>query len=126
AAGWIRDGGGLAAAGFRAQVWLATFGQAEWGDVPVPPPEAVYLPQSCPVQLPGQPGWGRSTIVPLAVMGALRPVRVLPFSLDELRTTAVRRQPLHPRQDPQPNGVFGRGRSERDTRLSLQTAALGA
>jgi len=85
AAGWIRDAGGLAASGFPARIWLAAFGQVGWEEIPVPPPEAIYLPASCPVRLPGQAGWGRPTVIPLAVMAALRPVRWLPFSLAELR-----------------------------------------
>jgi squalene-hopene/tetraprenyl-beta-curcumene cyclase len=88
AAGWIRDAGGLAAVGLRAQVWLAVFGQAEWEDVLVPPPEIIYVPPSYPMRLAGQPEWGRLTLIPLAVLGAMRPVRGLPFRLDELQVAA--------------------------------------
>jgi squalene-hopene/tetraprenyl-beta-curcumene cyclase len=88
AAGWIRDAGGLAAVDLPAQVWLAVFGQAEWEDVIVPPPEVIYVPPSYPIRLAGQPEWGRLTLVPLAVLGAIRPVRGLPFRLAELRVAA--------------------------------------
>ncbi len=88
AAGWIRDAGGLASVGLRAQVWLAALGQAEWQDLPVPPPEAVYLPPSYPMRLAGQPEWGRLTLIPLAVLGAMRPVRGLSFRLTELEVAA--------------------------------------
>ncbi len=88
AAGWIRDAGGIAAVGLRGQVWLAAFGQAAWEDLLVPPPEAVYLPPSYPVRLERQPEWGRPTLIPLAVLTAIRPVRGLPFALAELRAAA--------------------------------------
>lgn len=102
AAGWIRDAGGLAPVGIRARVWLALLGLAEWEELPVPPPEAIYLPVSCPVRLPGQPGWGRATVMPLAVIAALRPVRELPFGLGELRVPAARGQQLAPASRPEP------------------------
>jgi squalene-hopene/tetraprenyl-beta-curcumene cyclase len=86
AAGWIRDAGGLARAGIRAVAWLAMFGQARWDELRVPPPETVYLPARFPA---GMPGWGRATMVPLAVIAALRPSRPLPFGLTELRVPAV-------------------------------------
>ncbi len=85
AAGWIRDAGGLAAAGARTRIWLAMFGQVRWDELRVPPPEAVYLPASCAAWLPGRTGWGRPTVVPLSVIAAFRPARRLPFSVAELR-----------------------------------------
>lgn len=102
AAGWIRDAGGLAPVGVRARVWLALFGLAEWEGLPVPPPEAIYLPVSCPVRLPGQPGWGRATVIPLTVVAALRPVRELPFGLGELRVPAAHGQQPAPASRPEP------------------------
>jgi squalene-hopene/tetraprenyl-beta-curcumene cyclase len=85
AAGWIRDAGGLAGAGLRARVWLALLGEADWHELRIPPPETVYLPDGHPARIVGAAGWGRATVVPLAVLGALRPVRRLPFGLAELR-----------------------------------------
>jgi squalene-hopene/tetraprenyl-beta-curcumene cyclase len=96
AAGWIRDAGGLAAAGVRARIWLAMFGQARWEDLRVPPPECVYLPSSRSARLPGRPGWGKPTVVPLAVLAALRPARRLPFSLAELRIGGASYSPRLP------------------------------
>jgi squalene-hopene/tetraprenyl-beta-curcumene cyclase len=96
AAGWIRDAGGLAAAGVRARVWLAMFGQARWEDLRVPAPECVYLPSSCSARLPGRPGWGRPTVIPLSVIAAFRPARRLPFSLAELRVGGADHSPRLP------------------------------
>jgi squalene-hopene/tetraprenyl-beta-curcumene cyclase len=85
AAGWIRDAGGLPAADMRARIWLAMLGEADWHALRIPRPEGIYLPQRHPVRIAGGGGWGRPTVVPLTVLGALRPVRPLPFGLPELR-----------------------------------------
>src|SRR5271165_4536909 len=77
AAGWIRDAGGVAAAGVLARTWLALFGLTAWSDVPVPAPEVSYLP--------GRYAASRPAAVALAIIGTLRPVRPLPISLGELR-----------------------------------------
>jgi squalene-hopene/tetraprenyl-beta-curcumene cyclase len=76
AAGWIRDAGGLAAAGVLARTWLALFGLAAWSDVPVPAPERCYLS--------GRYLVSRPAAVTLAIIGTLRPVRPLPIQLREL------------------------------------------
>jgi squalene-hopene/tetraprenyl-beta-curcumene cyclase len=122
AAGWIRDAGGLAAVGVRGRVWLASFGQDQWEDLLVPPPEAIYLPPSYPVRLASQPKWGRPTLIPLAVLGAIRPVRELPFGLAELRVAdgsgAMRGGPARK--------ASGLDRGLQAYRQSLQLAPLGA
>ena len=87
AAGWIRDAGGLARAGARAQIWLALHGEADWGELPVPLPEAVYLAASY-----AEPSRGRQQGVAMSVIGAYRPVRRLPFGLAELRAAAPAEQ----------------------------------
>jgi squalene-hopene/tetraprenyl-beta-curcumene cyclase len=89
AAGWIRDAGGLPAAGPRALIWLAMLGEADWQALRIPRPETIYLPQGPPVRTAGVSGWGRPTVVPLTVLGALRPVRPLPFGLPELRVPVL-------------------------------------
>jgi squalene-hopene/tetraprenyl-beta-curcumene cyclase len=124
AAGWIRDAGGLASVGLAGQVWLAAFGQAEWEGLLVPPPEAVYLPPSRPMRVAGQPEWGRPTLIPLAVLGAIRPVRGLAFGLAELRVVPDGRA-----RDGSAASVSrlpGLDRSLHAYRRSLQVAPLGA
>jgi squalene-hopene/tetraprenyl-beta-curcumene cyclase len=85
AASWIRDAGGITAASAPATTWLAMVGQADWDAVRVPSPEVVYLPAPVAVRAGDEAGLDRSAVVPLAVIGALRPVRELPFGLAELR-----------------------------------------
>jgi squalene-hopene/tetraprenyl-beta-curcumene cyclase len=129
AAGWIRDAGGVAAAGLAARIWLAMFGQADWEELPVPPPEAVYLPASCPVRLAGIAGWGRPTVLPLSVIAALRPQRALPFGLAELHGPAGAPGQVLAVQPARPVRVTGRTSLDRALQAyerSLEIQPLGA
>jgi squalene-hopene/tetraprenyl-beta-curcumene cyclase len=94
AAGWIRDAGGLAATALSVQVWLAIFGLTEWHNIPVPLPEVIYLPAHRSAGLGVWPDWSRPALISLAVTGALRPVRRLPFNLGALRVPGPA-APLH-------------------------------
>src|ERR1035438_7621519 len=85
AAGWINSRGGIPATRVFTRIWLALFGQWSWDDLPVMPPEMVYLPTWFPLNVYDWACWARQTIVPLTVVGSVRPVRPLPFGLDELR-----------------------------------------
>ena len=84
AAEWIRAGGGIPATRVFTRIWLAMFGQWSWDDLPVMPPELIYLPAWFPLNVYDWACWARQTIVPLTVVGTLRPVRPLPFGLGEL------------------------------------------
>jgi squalene-hopene/tetraprenyl-beta-curcumene cyclase len=84
AAGWIRDAGGLAAAGLSTRMWLAVFGLISWADVRVPAPEGIFLPAR---QIRAGGGWtgcGHQEAVALSIVGTLRPVRRLAADLTEL------------------------------------------
>ncbi|NEA21838.1 squalene--hopene cyclase [Actinomadura bangladeshensis] len=84
AAAYIRSEGGVPAARVFTRFWLAMFGRWSWDELPVVPPEMLFLPRWFPLNVYDFACWARQTIVPLAVVGALRPVRPLPFGLDEL------------------------------------------
>src|SRR6185295_11951823 len=84
AAEWIRAGGGIPATRVFTRIWLAMFGEWPWDDLPVMPPELIYLPAWFPLNVYDWACWARQTIVPLTIVGTLRPVRPLPFGLDEL------------------------------------------
>ncbi len=86
AAHWIRDRGGIEATRVFTRIWLAMLGQWSWDDLPVIPPELIYLPAWFPLNVYDWACWARQTIVPLAVVGSFRPSRPLPFGLDELFT----------------------------------------
>ena len=86
AARWIRAQGGIEATRVFTRIWLAMFGQWSWDDLPVIPPELIYLPAWFPLNVYDWACWARQTIVPLAVVASFRPSRPLGFSLDELFT----------------------------------------
>ncbi len=85
AGGWIRAQGGIPATRVFTRIWLALFGEWPWDDLPVMPPEMIYFPAWFPLNVYDWGCWARQTIVPLTIVGSLRPVRTLPFALNELR-----------------------------------------
>jgi squalene-hopene/tetraprenyl-beta-curcumene cyclase len=89
AAEWIRAQGGLEASRVFTRIWMAMFGEWSWDDLPVIPPELIYLPSWFPLNVYDWGCWARQTIVALAVVGSQRPVRKLPFGIDELRTGVI-------------------------------------
>ena len=88
AAGWIRAAGGIPASRVFTRIWLAMFGEWSWDDLPVMPPELIYLPGWFPLNVYDWGCWARQTIVPLTIVGSLRPVRSLPFGLSELQSSS--------------------------------------
>jgi squalene-hopene/tetraprenyl-beta-curcumene cyclase len=97
ARGWILDQGGLEATRVFTRIWLALSGQWSWDDLPVIPPELIYLPSWFPLNIYDWGCWARQTIVALAVVQSFRPSRPLPFTVDELRTGVT---PAKPPADP--------------------------
>ena len=87
AAAWIVAQGGIPATRVFTRIWLAMFGQWSWDDLPVIPPEMIYLPAWFPLNVYDWACWARQTIVPLTIVGSLRPVRTLPFGLNELHSS---------------------------------------
>jgi squalene-hopene/tetraprenyl-beta-curcumene cyclase len=86
AAEFIQAQGGIESSRVFTRMWLAMLGQWSWDDLPVIPPELIYFPAWFPLNIYDWGCWARQTIVPLAIVCALRPSRPLPFGLDELRT----------------------------------------
>ena len=85
--------GGIENARVFTHIWLALFGLWEWDDVPALPPELIFLPPWFPLNIYDFACWARQTIAALTIVRAERPVRPLPFGLDELRTG----RPVKPR-----------------------------
>src|ERR1700722_13754002 len=88
AAEFIREHGGLEQARVFTHVWLALFGLWSWERVPALPPEVLLLPPSVPLNVYDFACWARQTIVALSIVKAHRPVRTLPFDLQELQASA--------------------------------------
>ncbi len=103
AAGWIRDAGGIPATRVFTRIWLAMFGHWSWDELPVMPPELIYLPSWFPLNVSDWGCWARQTIVPLTIVCSMRPVRPFPASLTEL--AVPRTGPARRRERPAPAGA---------------------
>jgi squalene-hopene/tetraprenyl-beta-curcumene cyclase len=93
AADWIRGQGGVEATRVFTRIWLALSGQWSWDELPVIPPELIYLPSWFPLNIYDWGCWARQTIVALAIVQSFRPSRPLPFGIDELKTGVTPVQP---------------------------------
>ncbi len=98
AAEFIRREGGLERARVFTHVWLALFGLWSWERVPALPPEIVLLPPSVPLNVYDFACWARQTIVALSIVKAHRPIRSLPFDLEELRADGPPQADSSPRR----------------------------
>jgi squalene-hopene/tetraprenyl-beta-curcumene cyclase len=86
AAAWIREQGGVEATRVFTRIWLALSGRWSWDELPVIPPELIYLPSWFPLNIYDWGCWARQTIVALAVVQSYRPSKELPFDISELKT----------------------------------------
>ncbi len=83
---WVRRNGGIAATRVFTRIWLAVVGRWSWDDLPVVPPEIMFLPPQAPLNIYDFACWARQTVVALTVVMSKRPARPLPFTLEELGT----------------------------------------
>ena len=100
AADWILAQGGVEATRVFTRIWLALSGRWSWDDLPVIPPELIYLPSWFPLNIYDWGCWARQTIVALAVVSSFKPSRPLPFDLDELYAAVPGRPPKADNKDP--------------------------
>ncbi len=84
AAEWVRSHGGVGRSRVFTRIWLAMVGAWDWEDLPVLPAEIMFLPPGAPLNIYDFACWARQTVVALTVVMAHRPVRPLPFAVDEL------------------------------------------
>jgi squalene-hopene/tetraprenyl-beta-curcumene cyclase len=96
AAEFIRGEGGVENARVFTHMWLSLFGLWSWDDCPDLPPELIFLPRWAPLNIYNWACWARQTIVPLTIVSALRPVRPVDFTVEELRTGVRRRRSAPP------------------------------
>ncbi|MGH9056809.1 MAG: squalene--hopene cyclase [Acidimicrobiales bacterium] len=87
AAAWVSTHGGVEGSRVFTRIWLAVLGRWDWEDLPVLPPEIMFLPAGGPFSIYDFGCWARQTVVALTVVTAHRPARPLPFEIDELRST---------------------------------------
>jgi squalene-hopene/tetraprenyl-beta-curcumene cyclase len=125
---WILAQGGVEATRVFTRLWLALSGRWSWDDLPVIPPELIYLPSWFPLNIYDWGCWARQTIVALAIVQSFRPSRPLPFAIDELKTGGRHGRAPGPRRSldarPLPDArSFSDGRTPRDP-WSLAFSAL--
>ncbi len=88
----ILSHGGAENVNVFTRILLALFGAVSWAAVPVTPVELMYLPRRFPIHLSRISYWGRTVLVPLLVLQALKPVARNPrqIRIDELFVSAPR------------------------------------
>jgi squalene-hopene/tetraprenyl-beta-curcumene cyclase len=82
----IRQRGGAARSNVFTRALLALYGVVSWRAVPLMPVEIMLLPRWFPFHLSKVSYWARTVIVPLLVLGALKPLARNPkrVTIDEL------------------------------------------
>jgi squalene-hopene/tetraprenyl-beta-curcumene cyclase len=94
---FIVASGGVESSRVFTRIWLATFNLWPWNELPVMPPEIIFLNRRLPLNIYDFACWARQTVVALTVVSAHRPTHDLNFTIDELKTGAspAPRDPLH-------------------------------
>ncbi len=85
---FIYASGGIEASRVFTRIWLAMFNLWNWEELPVMPPELVFVPRRVPLNIYDFACWARQTVVALTVVSAHRPTHDLNFTIDELKTGA--------------------------------------
>lgn len=78
---WITRHQGMRQLRVFTRYWLAMLGEWPWERTPNLPPEIIRLPRRAPFNIYRFAAWARATLVPLAVLSALRLRRPLPETL---------------------------------------------
>lgn len=103
---FVRKQGGSRRTRIFTKIWLALFGQFDWDALPAMPPEAILLPDRCPVSIYEFASWARATMVAILVIWSKKPVVALPAGagIDELYLRAEDKHELDLRRDRNPLG----------------------
>jgi squalene-hopene/tetraprenyl-beta-curcumene cyclase len=96
AAEFVRDAGGVERTRVFTRMWLSLLSLWSWEDVPVLPPEQIFLPPRAPLSIYSFGCWARQTLVALSIASALRPRTPVPFGIEELRTGGEDPMPIEP------------------------------
>ncbi len=83
---FIRSRGGVHRTRVFTRIWLAMVGLWSWDDLPSMPPELILLPKWFPLNVYNWACWARQTVVPLTLVGTLRPSRPVDFGVSEIIT----------------------------------------
>ncbi len=74
ARGFISEHGGIEESRVFTRFWLAMLGQYPWEELPILPPELMWLPQYSPISIWDFASWARPTVVALSILMSYRPV----------------------------------------------------
>ena len=96
AAELVRDAGGVERTRVFTRMWLSLLSLWSWEDVPVLPPEQMFLPPRAPLSIYSFGCWARQTLVALSIASALRPRTAVPFGIEELLTGGEDPMPIEP------------------------------
>jgi squalene-hopene/tetraprenyl-beta-curcumene cyclase len=96
AAEFIMRSGGVEKTRVFTRLWLALFGLWSWDELPVLPPEVMFLPRYFPLNIYDFGCWARQTVVALTIVSAHRPTHKVSFDIEELKSgrPAPASQPL--------------------------------
>lgn len=93
---YIRRAGGIPGSRVFTKCFLALLGQWPWQRIPTVPVEVVLLPPASPFSIYNFACWARQTVVPLAAVMALRPVRSSGIDLYEIGARPGESRPARP------------------------------
>lgn len=90
----VRELGGLERTNSFTRCYLALAGVTGWDMVPAVPPELMFLPHWCPVNIYEMSSWTRAIVIPLTILYARKPCWPVPDNarLDELFLNAADRK----------------------------------
>ncbi len=71
---FIAEHGGIEESRVFTRFWLAMLGQYSWEELPILPPELMWLPQYSPISIWDFASWARPTVVALSILMSYRPV----------------------------------------------------
>ena len=77
----ILQAGGVERVNSFTRFYLALLGAIPYSKCPAVPPELILLPEWCPFNIYEMSAWSRTIIVPLSLLWAYKPRRVLPAEL---------------------------------------------
>lgn len=82
----IRAAGGAEKVNSFTRYYMALLGAISYDQCPAVPPEMILLPKWAPFNIYEMSAWSRTIVVPLSLLWAFRPVRILPpdWSIEEL------------------------------------------
>lgn len=103
---FILGHGGLERVRVFTKIHLALFGIVPWSSCPAMPVWLVLLPVWSRFSIYEFSSWARASIVPLLILGEAKPVRNIPFGLDELRANTSTEQEDGPKRFPSWKSFF--------------------